>query len=307
MTPLPLAVRRGTWFHVWMQKTGNSQAAPALPAGRFAGSGRVRYLVDRVLMDGTLPVNPACWLPVLLFGVPSLSASALAASVGGWARRRFRATGCEAAVRIVGAPPALLDAGGDGSRSGVALEVRAIDAPRVPCLHAWFAADGSRGTYAVFEEGATEIATLPLDAVTDDRSALRQLNHVAGEFIGGVLLSVFEDWLEGYSADWRWIEPPVSDAMATAHDAGEWHYALVSCSRDEIIIGFSARGNQSTAEVAVFFADSQGALADHRHVGFAQSPAELRALLANNFGRSPGDTVIAGWMLGGAETAAFDR
>lgn len=283
-----------------MQKTGNSQDLPAVPAERSAKNGRVRYIIDRVLTDGTLPLNPAHWLPVLLFGVPSLSAPALAKSVGGWARRRFRRTGCEASVRVVGAPPALLDAGGDGSRSGVALEVRAIDAPRVPCLHAWFAADGSHGTYAVFEEGETEIATLTLDAVTDDRGALRQLDRVAGEFAGGVLLSVFEDWLEGYSPEWRWIGPTAAGESGACPDHGNWHHALVPCSGEELVIGLSARGNHAPAQVAVFFAGSQGSAADQRHVGFAQSPAELRALLAKNFGRSPGDTVIAGWMLGGA-------
>lgn len=283
-----------------MQKTGNSQDLPAVAAGRFAKSERVRYIIDRVLMDGTMPLNPVHWLPVLLFGVPSLSAPALAKSVGGWARRCFRGTGCETSVRIVGAPPALLDAGGDGSRSGVALEVRAIDAPRVPCLHAWFAADGSRGTYAVFEEGETEIATMTLEAVTDDRGALRQLDRVAGEFVGGVLLSVFEDWLEGYSPEWRWIGPTPTSESGARPDHGNWHHALVPFSGEELVIGLSARGNHAPAEVAVFFADSQGSPADQRHVGFAESPAELRALLAKNFGRSPGDTVIAGWMLGGA-------
>lgn len=280
-----------------MPKTEHSQNFPAVPAVRFAKSERVRYIIDRVLMDGTLPLNPIHWLPVLLFGVPSLSAPALAKSVGDWARRRFRGTGCETSVRIVGTPPALLDAGGDGIRSGVALEVRAIDAPRVPCLHAWFAGDGSRGTYAVFEEGETEIATMTLEAVTDDRGALRQLDCVAGEFVGGVLLSVFEDWLEGYSPEWRWIEPKAGGESCMCPDHGHWHHALVSSSGDELVIGLSAAGNLPSAEVAVFFADAQGSLGNKRHVGFAQSPAELRTLLTKNFGRSPGDTLIAGWML----------
>jgi hypothetical protein len=282
-----------------MQKTEKLQDLPAVVAGRFVKSGRVRYIINRVLMDGTLPLNPVHWLPVLLFGVPSLSAPALAKSVGSWARRRLRGTGCEASVRIVGAPPAVLDAGGDGSRSGVALEVRAIDAPRVPCLHAWFAGDGSRGTYAVFEEGETEIATLPLDAVTDDSAALRQLDRVAGEFLGGVLLSVFEDWLEGYSPGWRWHEPTATGEASGCCEGDNWNYAVVPCSGDEILIGLNARGSHRFAEVAVFFVDSQGVLTDQRPVGFAQSAAELRALLTKNFGNSAGDTVIAGWMLGG--------
>lgn len=261
-------------------------------------SKRLSYLLQRIVVDGTLPLNPFTWIPILVAGPRPLSAPGLHKAIRSWARRRFRGTGCETAVRVVEAPPPLLDDGGPGTREGVALEVRCADGMRIACFHAWAAADGSRGAYAVFDQGDEEMVSVALDPVTDEGQLIGALDRAGRDFVGGhLLLSVFEDWLENYSPGWRWIEPPVTPAILDRQNGHAWRYALVPRDGEETIIGLSALDLISNVESGVFFADAQGVLVQQNYVGCAQSPATLRALLTKSFGKSPDDTVLAGWML----------
>jgi len=261
-------------------------------------SKRVSYLLQRIVVDGTLPLNPFVWIPILLTGPRPLSAPGLRKALRSWSRRRFRGTGCETAVRIVENPPALLDDGGAGMRKGVVVEARCIDGSRIACFHAWYAADGSRGAYAVFDEGDAEIATMPLDPVTDGGQVIGALDRAARAFVGDhVLLSTFEDWLEEYSPGWRWIEPPVSRAILDRQSGYAWRYALVPRDGKETIIGLSALDIIRNVEAGVLFADAQGVLVQQNYVGTAQSPAGLRALLTKNFGQTPDEVLLAAWML----------
>ena len=261
-------------------------------------SKRVSYLLQRVIVDGTLSLNPFAWIPILFTGPRPLSAPGLRKALRSWSRRRFRGTGCETAVRIVENPPALLDDGSAGVREGVVVEARCLDGNRIACFHAWYAADGSRGAYAVFDEGDTEIATIPLDPATDEGQVIGALDRAARAFVGDhLLLSAFEDWLESYSPGWRWIEPPVSPAILDRHNGYAWRYALVPRDGKETIIGLSALDVIKNVEAGVFFADAQGVLVQQNYVGTAQSPADLRALLTKNFGQTPDDVILAAWML----------
>ena len=261
-------------------------------------SKRFSYLFQRMAMDVTLPLNPFVWLALLFAGPRPLSTPGLRKALRSWSRRRFRGAGCETAVRVVEAPPPLLDDGGQGTREGVLLEARCTDGSRVYCFHLWYAADGSRGACASFDEGDTEIATTVLDPAANEGQLMIALDPVARTFLGGhLLLSVFEDWLENYSPGWRWIEPPVTPAILARQNGHVWRYALVPRDGEETIIGLSALDLISNAEAGVFFADAQGVLVQQNYIGCAQSPAELRALLTKNFGQTPDDIILAAWML----------
>lgn len=261
-------------------------------------SKRVSYLLQRVIVDGTLPLNPFVWISILLTGPRPLSAPGLRKAVRSWSRRRFRGTGCETAVCIVENPPALLDDGSAGLCEGVVLEARCTDAFRVCCFYAWYAADGSRGAYTFFNEGDTEIATVALDPATDEGQVIGALDRAARAFVGDRLLfAAFENWLENYSPGWRWIEPPVSREILDRQNGCEWRYALVPRDGKETIIGLSALNIIGNVEAGVFFPNAQGVLVQQNHVGCARSTAELRALLTKNFGKTPDEVLLAAWML----------
>lgn len=105
---------------------------------RLRYSKRLSYLLQRIVADATLPLNPFVWISILLTGPRPLSAPGLRKAVRSWSRRRFRGTGCETAVRMVENPRALLDDGRQGTREGVVLEARCTDAFRICCLYAWW-------------------------------------------------------------------------------------------------------------------------------------------------------------------------
>jgi hypothetical protein len=265
---------------------------------RLRQSARLQHLLRRVLIDGTLPLNPLTWLPVLLSGPRPPSGPGLRKAIRSWSRRRFRGAGCEIRVDEVHAPPPFLEAGGPGTGEGVALCLRCPDGHRVASLQAWLAADGSRGTYTIFDEGDPEIATHALEPFTDKGEAIGQLDRVAREFIGEHLLGrAFGDWLDAYSAAWRPTEPPASPDVAHHQDGEAWRYALLPHGESAIVLGHSEFNRTGSVEVGVFFADQQGVLVRQHHVGYAESPAALRTLLTKNFGKSPDDTVLAAWML----------
>lgn len=262
-------------------------------------SKRLQYLLKRIAADASLPANPLAWLPILLSGPHPLTSGGLCKSVRRWSRRRFGKTGCEVAVATVEAPPPLLDAAGGGTRGGVTLTVKHAGGTRVQHLQAWIAGDGTRGTYAVFAEGDEAIETHALEPVTDDGEAIGRLDRIASRFIDEQLMApAFEEWLESYTSDWRWIEPDLSAEIAAHHKGEHWRFAAVPHGRDgTIVLGCSALSCIATVEVGVFFTGTNGKLVQQNHVGYAKSPAELSALLRKNFGSSPTDTVIAAWML----------
>jgi hypothetical protein len=277
---------------------------PPAPAGenwiirRLRRSVRLQYLLRRVVIDGTLSANPLAWLPVLLSGPRPPSGPGLRKAISNWSRRRFRGTGCEMRVEEVDAPPPFLEDGVRGTREGVALSVRCPDVEPTACLQAWVAADGSRGTYAIFEEGGSEIATHALEPFTDEGEAIGQLDRVAREFVGEhVLGRAFEAWLDEYSHAWLLVEHPVSPEVAQRQNSDTWTYALTPHGDKSIIIGRSPLNCIGSIEVGVFYADGQDALVRQHHVGYAESPAALRDLLTKSFGKSPDDTVLAAWML----------
>ena len=279
-------------------KPGQSSKPPGALVRALGKSKRLQYLLKLIVEDASLPANPLAWLPILIRGPRPLSAAVLREAVRSWSRRRFRGTGCEIAVHAVDSPPPLLDDGGEGMREGVAVEVRCADGLRVACFHAWFAADGTRGAYAVFEVGDAEIATMPLDPAADESGAIGRLDLIARRYIDGQLMApAFEEWLEGYTSGWRWIEPPVASAVVEYQGGDAWRYALVPRDGGETVIGLSAVDSIGTVQVGVFFAGRQGVLSSQHHVGRTKSPAGLRALLAENFGKSADDTVLAGWIL----------
>ncbi len=265
---------------------------------RLRRSVRLQYLLRRVVIDGTLSVNPLVWLPVLLSGPRPPSGPGLRKAISNWSRRRFRGTGCEMRVEEVNAPPPFLEDGVRWTREGVALSVRCPDVDPAACLQAWVAADGSRGTYTIFEEGDAEIATHALEPFTDEGEAIGQLARVAREFVGEhVLGRAFEDWLDEYSPAWLLVERSVSPEVAQRQNSDKWTYALTPHGDKNIIIGRSPLNCIGSIEVGVFHADGHDMLVGQHHVGYAESPAALRALLTKNFGTSPDDTVLAAWIL----------
>jgi len=277
---------------------------PSAPAGdswvirRIRKSGRLSYLFHRFAMDVTLPMNPFVWLSILFTGPRPPSGSGLRKAILSWSLRRLRGTGCEMRVEEVAAPPPFLEDGVRGTREGVALSVRCPDVEPTACLQAWVAADGSRGTYTIFEEGQTEIATHALEPFTDVADAIIQLDCVAREFVGQhVLGRAFEDWLDEYSHAWLLVEHPVSLEVAQRQNSEKWTYALTPHGNKSIVVGRSPLNYSYSMEVGVFYADGQDVLVRQHHVGYAESPADLRALLTKSFGKSPDDTLLASWML----------
>ena len=265
---------------------------------RIRKSGRLSYLFHRFAMDVTLPMNPFVWLSILFTGPRPPSGPGLRKAILSWSRRRLCGTGCEMRVEEVAAPPPFLEDGVRGTREGVALSVRCPDVEPTACLQAWVAADGSRGTYTIFEEGQTEIATHALEPFTDVADAIIQLDCVAREFVGQhVLGRAFEAWLDDYSPAWLVIEHPVSPEVAQRQNSEMWTYALVPHGHETIIVGRSPLNYSYSMEVGVFYADGQDVLVRQHHVGYAESPADLRALLTKSFGKSPDDTLLASWML----------
>jgi hypothetical protein len=265
---------------------------------RIRKSERLSYLFHRFAMDVTLPMNPFVWLSILFTGPRPPSGPGLRKAILSWSRRRLCGTGCEMRVEEVAAPPPLLEDGIRGTREGVALSVRCPDVEPTACLQAWVAADGSRGTYTIFEEGQTEIATHALEPFTDVADAIIQLDCVAREFVGQhVLGRAFEAWLDDYSPAWLVIEHPVSPEVAQRQNSEMWTYALVPHGHETIIVGRSPLNYSYSMEVGVFYADGQDVLVRQHHVGYAESPADLRALLTKSFGKSPDDTLLASWML----------
>jgi hypothetical protein len=265
---------------------------------RIRKSKRLSYLFHRLAMDVTLPMNPFVWLSVLYTGPRPPSGPGLRKAICSWSRRRLRETGCEMRVEEVDAPPPFLEDGGRGTREGVAVFLRCPEVDPAPCLQAWVAADGSRGTYAIFEEGGSEIATHALEPFADESEAIGQLDRVAREFVGEhVLGRAFETWLDDYSPAWLLVEHPVSPEVAQSQNGETWTYALTPHGHQSIIIGRSALNCIGSMEVGVFYPDQDGVLVRQHHVGYAESPSALRSLLTKNFGTSPDDTVLAAWML----------
>ncbi|MBU3666168.1 MAG: hypothetical protein FGM15_09900 [Chthoniobacterales bacterium] len=282
--------------------TKNLSETPA-PAGenwlirRLRRSVRFQYFLRRVVIDGTLPANPAAWLPVLFTGPRPPSGPGLRKAIRSWSRRRFRGVGCEMRVEEVDAPPPLLEPGGQGTRGGVAFSARCADGDRIACFLAWLAADGSRGTYAIFDEGADEITTRALEPFTDEGEIIGQLDRLAAGFVGEhVIGRAFEDWLDEYTPAWLLTEHRVSPEVAQRQQEEQWTYALVPHGNGQIIIGRSPLSCVGV-EVGVFYADGRDMLVRQHYVGLAGSPAAMRALLTKNFGTGPDDTVIAAWML----------
>ena len=261
-------------------------------------SKRLSYLLQRIVVDGTLPLNPFVWLSILFTGPLPPSGPGLRKAILSWSRRRYRGTGCEMRVEEVDTPPPFLEDGIRGTREGVAVLLRCPDVEPTPCLQAWLAADGSRGTYTVFEEGQSEITTHAFEPFTDVADGIIQLDRVAREFVGEhVLGRAFEAWLDDYSSAWLLVEHPVSPEVAQRQRGETWTYALVPHGRETIVVGRSPLNYECSMEVGVFYADGQDALVRQHHAGYAESPTTLRALLTKNFGKSPDDTVLAGWML----------
>lgn len=265
------------------------------PVTRFIrNSPRLCYLVDRVLSDGTLSANPLAWIPFLWSGPRPPTQRGLAKAIRSWARRRFRVSGCIVTVTTVDAPPPLLDVGGGGIRHGVALVAAH---PGGAQMQAWFASDGSRGSWCSFRDGAADIATGALEPLGDEGDALAQLDKLSRRFIDeGLMQPAFEAWLERHAPAWARVDPDIDEAVAENLRGEVWCFVeFVHGDHGNIVLGMSALSIIGSCEFGVFFCGADGRLSRQHHVGYAGSPDALGKLLSESF--AAGSLRIPTWVL----------